>query len=268
MPLKAIVEDIETVDEGARSFYVQTDNGYVLDVEEVNGMALENVTGLKSALSKERSSVKSLTSKVNKYEKEYDGVDIDSLKSVQSQYESLQAEYEKLKEIDPATEAGKLAEAKVKDTIAKKQKEWQKQHEEAISPLKSQLDILTNQLHTTMVREQGLKGLAEAGVVPEYTDLMLDHVLKQVKTDVTDKGFDAFVSDNEGNPKVKADGSNMTINDLIAELPSKYPNSFQSKRQSGTGTQSSRTTTTTVNKDNMSAGDMIAAGLTARFGKK
>ncbi len=54
MGLKAVVNDIEEVDENFRDLYTEKDEAWVLDVEASDGYELANTTGLKSALQKER----------------------------------------------------------------------------------------------------------------------------------------------------------------------------------------------------------------------
>ncbi len=54
MPLKSIINSLDDVDEAHRPFYREDAGRHVLDVESVDGFALENVNGLKTALSAER----------------------------------------------------------------------------------------------------------------------------------------------------------------------------------------------------------------------
>ena len=49
MPLKSIINSLDAVDESHRSFYREEAGRHVLDVESVDGFALENVNGLKTA---------------------------------------------------------------------------------------------------------------------------------------------------------------------------------------------------------------------------
>ena len=54
MPLKSIINSLDDVEELHRPFYREDAGRHVLDVESVDGFALENVNGLKTALSTER----------------------------------------------------------------------------------------------------------------------------------------------------------------------------------------------------------------------
>lgn len=61
MALKAMVKTLDGIEDAQKSLYRRESNGaesrYVLDVEPVEGYALENVAGLKGALVKERENV-------------------------------------------------------------------------------------------------------------------------------------------------------------------------------------------------------------------
>src|SRR4051794_27617528 len=50
MALKAIVETIDSVPEAVRGLYKEAEGKFILDVESVEGYALEDVSGLKSTL--------------------------------------------------------------------------------------------------------------------------------------------------------------------------------------------------------------------------
>ena len=67
MGLKVEVDSIDKVDEAHRGLYVQTDTGYRLDAD------FEDVSGLKSALHKERQAAREAQKNLKKYE----GVDLE-----------------------------------------------------------------------------------------------------------------------------------------------------------------------------------------------
>ena len=54
MPLKSTINSLDEVEEAHRPFYREEGGRHVLDVEPVDGFALENVGGLKTALAAER----------------------------------------------------------------------------------------------------------------------------------------------------------------------------------------------------------------------
>jgi len=249
MAIEAVVETLENVPEALQSEYVEMeDGGFKLDVSEVNGYTLENTSGLRSALGKERSSVKSLTANVKKLEKQYEGIDLEELTSFKEKYEStnntlasITEKYEALAALDPEAEADKLAKAKADRAIKTKQKEWQSQfetktseYEEALSSATDKSSILEKQLHNVLVRTAAVESLTKEGV-GDNLDLMLPQMLNQIKYEVSEEGFSTYVADSEGNPRVKVDGTNMTTADLVEELKGKWPSQFQIKAKPGGG---------------------------------
>lgn len=255
MTLKAFVSDVSTLDESVQSMYKETEGGYVLDVEEADGYSLENVSGLKSALGKERSSVDELTKKVRKYEKQYEGVDPE-------EYRTVKAEYERLVGLDPEKEADKIADAKINDKLTKKQKEWQKQHEETVAPLTAKLSVYEEQLHKLMVENTINSTLADNGVLPGYAELLASQARSSAK--LVDSDGVPVVAVMEGNtPRVRGDGQNMTVADLVAEYKEKYPDMFSAKFKSGGGSMHSSRGAAPAKKE-LNKDEAILAGLKER----
>lgn len=260
MALDAFVENLDNVPEALRGEYKEIDGGYQLDVTTTNGFALENVEGLKSALGKERNNVSSLNKELNKIKKEFDGIDPVELIGTKAQLEDLQKKYDELSAIDPAKEADALADKKAADLLAKKQKEWEKQYNKEIGSRDERLNGLTSQLHEVMVKSVAVQALAENGA-GDSVDLLLPHVLKNVKLSENEGKVEVHVIDSEGNPRVKGDGKNMTITDLMPEFKEKWPNAFNAKVKPGGGTPSNPKGTGGPKGGDMSSLDMINQGL-------
>ena len=275
MALAATVETLESVDENLRGEYVEmAEGGFKLDVTESDGYTLENTSGLRSALSKERTSVKSLTTDLKKIERQYDGVDLDELQSFQSKYETtnnkltkVTEKYDTLAALDPEGEADKLAKAKADKTIKAKKLEWQTQfddevtkHSSALSAATDKSTILEKQLHKVLVKSTAIEALTKEGV-GDYLDLMLTPLLDQMKYEVTEEGFNVFISDAEGNARVKSDGTDMVASDAVEELKIKYPAQFTSKAKSGGGKDTNSGGSGTPKGEPKSALSKIADGL-------
>ena len=276
MALAATVDSLDSVDEAFRGEYVEmSEGGFKLDVTESEGYTLENTSGLRSALSKERTSVKSLASDVKKLEKQYDGVDIDELSGFKEKYETtnnkltrVTEKYDVLAALDPEGEADKLAKAKADKTIKAKKLEWQTQfddevtkHSEAITAATDKSTILEKQLHKVLVKSTAIEALTKEGV-GDYLDLLLAPLLDQMKYEVTEEGFNVFISDKEGNARVKSDGTDMTAADAVEELKVKYPAQFTSKAKAGGGKGVGQGRQ--QQKSELSSSDKIAAGLASR----
>ena len=260
MALKAFVESIDSIDESLRGEYDEVEGGFRLSVEEVKGYALENVEGLRSALGKERTAVKDLTKKVSRFEKEFEGIDLDDLKGAKTSLAEIQEKYEQLAAIDPAKESDKLADEKVKDKLARKQAEWKKQFDVEVGTRDDKLKSLNSQLHELMVNSQAVKVLAENGAA-ESVDLLLPHVLKNVRLSTEGGKAVVEVVDSEGNPRVRSDGRNMELVDLVPELKTKWPNAFTADVRSGSGIRPDGQARRVVQTPVMSANEKIVTGL-------
>ena len=226
MALAAQLDNLDGVAEALHGEYVEVDGVFRLDVTPVNGLALEDVGGLKSALSKERTSRTAIERDYNKVKKEFDGIDPSELIGVKAQYDDTLTKYEALLAIDPASEADKLADQKVKEKMTKAQKDWKKLHDEEVGGRDTKIGGLTNQLKDLLINSTAVKALSEAGGAKNI-DLLTPHVLSSTKlVDEADGSYSVQVVDKEGNARVRSDGGNMTIADLMPEFQEKWPTAF------------------------------------------
>lgn len=226
--LKAVVEKIDDAPEPVRSFYKAREDGkFVLTVEEAEGYALENISGLKSALGKERTTREQLERDVVKFK------DIDPDKA----REAL-AKWQEFQSIDPAKEADKIADAKfnaAKDQLVKKHGDEIKAREERIAKLTGAVDGLTR-------KQQATAAIAEAkGAV----ELLLPHVLAHTRVKETEAGdFIIQVVDAAGNARIgNTKGELMTVKDLVAEMRGSdtFSRAFDGEGHSGSGKQPDKT---------------------------
>lgn len=221
--LKAVVEKIEDAPETVRAFYKARDDGkFVLTVEESDGYALENISGLKSALGKERSTREQLERDVVRFK----DIDPDKAREAMAKWEEFQA-------IDPAKEADKIADTKfkaAKDQLVKKHGDEIKAREDRIAKLAGAVDGLTR-------KQQATAAIADAkGAV----DLLLPHVLTYTTVKETDGGeFLTRVVDAAGEVRFNSAGEPMTVKDLVAEMRGSeaFSRAFDGDGQSGSGKQ-------------------------------
>src|SRR5262245_7637775 len=101
MALKALLNSLDGLDDATKALYVEKDGKFVLDVESVDGFALEDVNGLKTALGKERTRADRAEGLNVKFK------DLDPDKA-----RAALAELEELKKLDPSKEADKIANTK------------------------------------------------------------------------------------------------------------------------------------------------------------
>jgi hypothetical protein len=93
MELPTRVATLEDVSEPFRELYREDGEAFVLNVKPVDGWALENVNGLKSALQTERESARTYESKVKELEaqvRRFDGIDPSKAREAQKKLDELQ----------------------------------------------------------------------------------------------------------------------------------------------------------------------------------
>lgn len=221
MALKALVEKIDELPEPVRAFYAEKDGKFVLDVESVDGFALEDVGGLKSTLGKEMTRRKALEKDFAKFK------DIDPDKA----REAL-VKLEELGNIDPLKEADKIIDQRLKaatgQLVEKHTKELQAERAEKQSLEAAFSEVLIDQAATAAIAEA--KGSVE---------LLLPHVQRHTRVrkledgrrvvEVVDKDGTVRIADSKGNP--------MTITDLVAEMRKSeaFGRAFEGTGNSGSG---------------------------------
>jgi hypothetical protein len=85
-PLPAKIPTLETVAEGVRDSYVAAKDGtgFILDVEAVDGMKLENVDSLRTALASEREKTKNTEYKHRELESQFKDIDVEDYKRLKA----------------------------------------------------------------------------------------------------------------------------------------------------------------------------------------
>lgn len=196
---------------------------FVLDVQETQTpdgfvYALENVSGLKTALSKERSNAA-------KYKKVADAVsdlDID-------QARTAMAELEKLKQEDPD---GK-AKARFESLQKQLEDKWGKQLKEK----DDRLGFLYERLNSSLIDNAAIRAVTENSGSP---DLLLPHIRKMTRV-VEDSGeMKVEVIDDSGNVRISnKPGSTapMSISELVGEMKTHqvFSRAFDGASASGSG---------------------------------
>lgn len=190
MALKFILDSLDGLSEAQQALYVEKDGKFHLDVD-----GLEDTSGLKSALDKERAARRD-------FEKKYG-----ALKDIDPE------EYARLKK-----DAEERAAAK-----AKEEGQWEvlrqqlvDKHQKEIEGKDSALASMRVALESHLVDAAATSAIAVAKGIP---DLLLPHVKASVKV-VEDGGkYVVQIVDAQGNARI-ADGKGtpMSITDLVAEM--------------------------------------------------
>lgn len=222
MSLKAVVETIDVVPEAVRGFYQEKDGKFILQVEPVDGLALEDVTGLKTTLGKELTLRKKLEKDVTKFK------DIDPDKA----REAL-AKLEELGSLDPAKEADKIANTKFEAAKA----QLLERHNGELQARDGKIGKLTKTVENLLIDQSATAALAAA---KGSVDLLLPIVQRNTRVRENDDGsYVVEVIDKSGNARIaNGKGDLMTIEDLVQELRQSeaFGRAFESSGQSGGGT--------------------------------
>lgn len=221
MPLKATLESLDGLPEEFHEDYVKTEEGYRLKILDnfVPKDKVEDVSGLKSALQKERENARSAAAKLKQLEEQAGEVDID--------------DYRRLKEL----------EAKAEEEKAKKAGEWDKlrsqmtaKHHEELAKKDKEAQTLLGALEKRTIDAAAVSALNE---LKGNVTLLLPHVKAHVRMVQDDTGeYVARVVDDAGNPRVNGEGKFLTVRELVSEMRDSdtFAKAFEASGQSGGGT--------------------------------
>lgn len=225
MALKPFFDDPSEIPQGMEDLYVEHDGRHVLDVAPDNGWALEDVSGLKSALSKERASAQTLAKRVETFG------DLDPGKAKEAM-ERLK----ELEQIDPTKEADKIATTKfegLKTQLLEK-------HKGEVAKMADENTRLRGSLEKILVDQAATQALAEAG---GSVRLLLPHIRSSTRVVQSDKGdFMVEVVGADGNARIGSkNGDAMTLKELVEEMRDSddFGAAFKASGMSGSGKSAS-----------------------------
>lgn len=229
MALKAKISSLTDVPESLRSEYKREGDSYVLDVEGVGGLSLEDVTGLRSALSKERTTREALEGKVSKF----GDLTPESLAD-------MRARLDVFTKLDPSKDAERIAEEKMKSrelSLIEKHTQELKQSQEKSSRFEK---LAVKHLHDSELS----RALLSQKVKPSMVDLLAEKMKKLTVLEINDDGTAAIkvFSDDGVTPRIlDGKGTAATVENLAEDFRIRYPECFEGLGHSGggTGTKSS-----------------------------
>lgn len=220
MALAALVskEDHAKLPEGIRGEYAEKDGKFVLQVTAVDGYALEDVSGLKTALGRERDTKASL----EKSMKAFEGMDAAAAKAALAKVGEM---------------ANWTPEGKVKEQIEALKAQLVEKHLKELGEKDGLLKTRTSQLHEVLVTSAATEAIAKAG---GNLKLLLPHVERQIKADEVNGKMVAIVVDENGTTRISPKAgttSPMTIMELVEtmKLSQDYAVAFPGSGASGTG---------------------------------
>ena len=220
MPLQATLDSLEELPEEFHEDYEERDGKFYLKILDnfVAKDQVEDVSGLKSALQKERENNKGLNSQLRQLKDQVDGVDVE--------------EYNRLKEL----------EQKAEEEKAKKAGEWDKlrgqmteKHNEELAKRTTREKALLAALEKKTIDAEAIAALNE---LKGNVTLLLPHVKNHVQMVEEDGAFVARVVDDAGNPRVNGEGKFLTVKELVSEMRDQetYAKAFDNTMKGGAGT--------------------------------
>jgi hypothetical protein len=232
--MKAIIttDEREALDDATREHYSEIEDGkYLLNVDPVDGFALENVEGLKSSLSKERGNSRDVALKL----KSFEGLDADEARTA----------IEKASEMDSWTPQDKVAEQ-----IARREKQLVAKYDKETKELGESNAHLQGQLEKHLVEASAVSALTKhKGSI----ELLLPHVKSSTRVERDGSGnFVARVVDRDGHPRISMKtGSQepMSIDELVEGMKSNdtFAPAFAGSGATGSGSSGNRTGSASAN---------------------
>lgn len=236
MPLKAVVENLESVDEQHRSLYQPErdsdgkDTGrFIVAIESTDGYSLEPVEQLKSTLSKVRTERSDLDKKL----KTFEGIDPKKVKALEQEVETLRATdaetEERINKIVESQTTAKLDEAAAR--LEQAQGEFQSQ----LNDSESEKEQLRESLKQVLVSDRA-KAIAES--ISDDPHLLAPLLERQMKCVIDEKGPRVQFVDEQGTPRIGKDiNSDMTDSEFIeyVQKEAKYATLIRSDQQPGSG---------------------------------
>jgi hypothetical protein len=218
MPIKPFYDTMDAVPENLRSFYAERDGRAVIDLEG----GYEDTAGLKSAFSRTKTELATYKNRVRRFEE----MGIDDPDKLATDLQDL----ERLRSIDPKSEAGKLADERIKSIT----EQIKTQHAKEIGKVSETASRYKARLEVHLIDNSAITALNEH---KGNVRLLLPHVKSSARV-VEDNGeFRVEVIDAAGNPRIGRKGDAMTIAEYVEEMRSSdaYAVAFAADNRQGTG---------------------------------
>jgi len=217
MAIKATIEKLDDVPEAIREDYEERDGKFHLK-GFVPKDKVEDVTGLKTALGKERDNAKAAARELAKI-KESIGEDFDP-----DEYQNLR----------------KAAKEREEQEITRKG-EWDKLKTQMLEGHSKELDKRSKReehlVRTLTVERIDKEAAMVCGELKGNATLLMPHIRAKTKLVEEDGQFQVRIVDEQGNPRVNADGKYLGIRELVSEMQSQdvFAGAFAGTGNSGGG---------------------------------
>lgn len=236
MPLKAVVDNLESVEEQHRSLYQPERDSegketgkHIVAVEPTSGYALENIESLKGALSKTRTEKDDLSKKL----KNFEGIDPKKVKS-------LEQEVEQLRTTDAETEerVNQIVESQTKaklEEAASRLEQAQSDFEAQFNKTEEEKGQLRDSLKKVLVSDRA-KAMAES--ISDDPQLLAPLLERQMKCVIDEHGPRVQFVDEHGTVRIGKDiNSDMTDPEFVEHVKKspEYATLIRSEQKPGSG---------------------------------
>ena len=206
LKLKVTADEYKKLDEGIKGLYEEKDGGYVLSID-----GLEDTSGLKSALEKERKA----RSDFEKLSKAFQGLG------------KTPEEIAELLKVQDEAEKGKLEQ---KGEWEKLKNQLLEGHKKAIETKDEEVKKMRSALESYLVDAAATEAIASEKGIPQ---LLLPHVKGTVKVVEEEGKYHVRILGADGSPRVNTKGEFLGIKDLVTEMKG---NDVFGRAFDGTGT--------------------------------
>lgn len=210
MALPIYTDSLDNVPEPLREHYKEHEGGFLLNAQQASGYSVENVAGLKSALSAARAEAKEAASKLASFVGD-DGEMLDA--------GSARSAMEKLAALGNDADV----EAKVQAAVQAQVEALGKKHAKELSVREDRVSGLTNQISKYILDDSLLRALTDTsdGRTAAINPTVLASAMRErLKVQESEGKWEVHVLDDQGNRRISpASGSDswMTVAELVDE---------------------------------------------------
>ena len=215
LKLRISAEELAGLPEGIREFYEEKNGAFVLGVD-----SLEDTSGLKSALEKERKTAR-------------------ELEKLARQYQGLGKSPEEIAELVKAQEESEKSKLEQKGEWEKLKAQLLESHKKELAARDEAVQKMKGTLESYLVDAAATEAIAAAKGIPQ---LLLPHVKSAVKVIEEDGKYQVRVVGPDGSPRMNAKGEFLGIKDYVSEMRESevFSRAFEGTGTTGSGTPANR----------------------------
>lgn len=213
MALALTVASLDSVPEALRTEYTEKDGKFVLNVE-----GLEDTSGLKSALEKERKANRENAAKIKKWE---------GLGKTDEEIAALLAAAEE------AERKKAEGEGDFDKILGQHRSKWEKEK----ATLEAELSAARSSERGAIIGTSVMTALTKAGATEEGIDLLPDRLAARITFETVDGKRILKIMQADGETPMAGAGKDglATFDDLVKEATAKWPSLFKGSGNSGSG---------------------------------